>query len=266
MDEQTALRERRRVNDTVGGGNVTKRRTLELLVLGAGRGGTSLLAALLDSHPRVSVGFERHVKSTLLADSHQGHPDARAAAFLAACATEAVSSDTRIHGNKITTEQLARLEDMAGFPQTPTPATLRMFFDEMLADCRFIFILRDGRSCVRSKMARAGLDLEGACRRWRYAAGVYHFLARHPRALCLRYETLLTAPETELRRACASLEVPYAPQMLDGTLHPRMNPDYRNAGFDAAKAGLDDVPEGCEAMLAAELERCGYALRASARD
>lgn len=225
-----------------------------------------MLAALLDSHPHLAVGFEKHVKTTLLTDTYQGDARTRARAFLAACASDAAASEAHVFGNKITTEQLARLEATGEFPAAPDPATLRMFFDELLADCRFVFIIRDGRSCVRSKMARAGLDLEAACRRWRYAAEVYHFMTRHPRALCLRYEALLTDPEAELQKVCTFLGVSYAPEMLGGTAHPRMNPDYRNAGFDTAKAGLDEVPDGCEAMLADELVRCGYPLGAPTQD
>ena len=45
---------------------VTMDSNFDFLVIGAGRGGTSLLAGLLDSHPLIEVGFELHSIDTLM--------------------------------------------------------------------------------------------------------------------------------------------------------------------------------------------------------
>src|SRR5690242_13193581 len=85
------------------------------LVVGAGRGGTSLLAGLLDSHDRLEVGFEDYSEAYLVGTESTASGsdifDARVLAFLQGCKEEAARVQGRMYGNKITTEQLFGLED-----------------------------------------------------------------------------------------------------------------------------------------------------------
>lgn len=232
------------------------------LIIGAGRGGTSLIAALLDSHPQLTVAFERFAKDYLMGQALGGDEasrfDVRANAFYRACVDEAARYPRHFWGNKITTEQLGGLEQHnRTFPGQPMEI-LEAFFNRVLAQQKLVFILRDGRTCVRSKMARTGQSLETACERWLYSVQVYEFLSRHPRAICIRYESLLADPVETLGSVCEFLGIPYDQAMLEGTQHSRMNPDYRYPGFDTSKLSLSGVPKGCERLLEKALRDCGY--------
>ncbi|TVR64836.1 MAG: sulfotransferase [Candidatus Competibacteraceae bacterium] len=232
------------------------------LIIGAGRGGTSLIAALLDSHPRLTVAFERFAKEYLMGQALSGQEtlrfDVRADAFYQACIIEAGKYPEHFWGNKITTEQLHGLEQHNHvFPDQPVEV-MEVFFNQVLAQQKLVFILRDGRTCVRSKMARTGQTLEIACERWLYSVRIYEFLSRHPRAICIRYESLLTDPVETLGSVCEFLGIRYDQAMLEGTQHSRMNPDYRYPGFDTSKLSLSEIPEGCERRLEKALRDCGY--------
>jgi hypothetical protein len=235
----------------------------KFLVIGAGRGGTSLLAGLLDFHDRVEVGFERFSEAYLmgasLATSGPAIFDDRARAFLDSCRDEARRFPDSIYGNKITTEQLFGLEDHNAANPDAKIDVLDRFFNELMNGRKIVFVLRDGRTCVRSKMARTGQSLELACERWKYSVKVYRFLrARDRDTLCIRFEDLLLRPKQTLADACALLGVPYQESMLQGTADAKMLLDYRQRELNLSKLELSDIPTGCVERIRDELELCGY--------
>ena len=93
--------------------------SFSFLLIGAGRGGTSLLAGLLDSHSQLEIGFElfsidyligrkmpwcsRNKKERLIHN--------RVQAFRNACLQESLKFSGKLWGNKITSEQINGLED-----------------------------------------------------------------------------------------------------------------------------------------------------------
>ncbi|MDQ3135260.1 MAG: hypothetical protein M3Q76_10705 [Acidobacteriota bacterium] len=93
--------------------------SFSFLLIGAGRGGTSPLAGLLDSHSQLEIGFElfsidylmgrkmpwcsRNKKERLISD--------RVQAFRNACLRESLKFSGKLWGNKITSEQINGLED-----------------------------------------------------------------------------------------------------------------------------------------------------------
>ena len=106
----------------------------EFLVIGAGRGGTSLLAGLLDFHDQLDVGFEQYSEAylagTALADVKG--PDifeTRVLAFLRSCQEEATRVPDQRYGNKITTEHLFGLEDHNVANPDAKTDVLDMFFN-----------------------------------------------------------------------------------------------------------------------------------------
>lgn len=234
-----------------------------MLVLGPGRGGTSLLAALMDSHSQLRVVFEAHAERTLMhevaGETLETRMRSGAVAFHQACETDRAACTDAWWGNKITTEQLSGLQPPAERFSTNADALFAYFFDDAFKDYMCVFIQRDGRTCVRSKMARTNQDLEAACRRWEFSVAVQRFLQAHPRSYCLSYEDLVAAPVKTLRGLCRFLDVPFDPAMLDGTDHAGLNSDYRHGVFARAKLSLDGVPKGCEQRLAAALLAAGYA-------
>ncbi|NLF31868.1 MAG: sulfotransferase [Planctomycetes bacterium] len=241
------------------------------LVVGAGRGGTSLLAGLLDSHSALELDFEGRAVRHLM-----GRPilnrwrlptwrfdrlllQRRTDAFVAHCLRRAARSGAAQWGNKITTEQIEALnEHNLANPHAPVEI-LPYLFERALAGVAVLFILRDGRTCVRSKMARTGQSLQTACRRWRYSVEVYRYLrTRHPRCVCVRFEDLLADPRPSLERITDILGVPFEEGMLAGTASAKMLPEYRRGRLDPTKAALGDVPEGCVDLIADDLRECGY--------
>lgn len=133
----------------------------DFLVIGAGRGGTSLLAGLLDNHPLY------------------------------------------LRGKKI------------------------------------LFILRDGRSCVNSKVRRTNQPVNTACERWLYSVDCYRFLReKHNNSLCIKFEDLLLNPEHTLSTVCEFLDVEFSKVMLNGVSNKKMLPEYQNTELIRSKADI----------------------------
>lgn len=102
-----------------------------------------------------------------------------------------------------------------------TPLHVR-HMDELSAwfpDCRIVWIVRDGRACIRSlqKVAWASSDAPRLARQWvrNMALGAALAPAAGPRLMTVRYEALIADPETELARLCAHLGVEPAPGMAE---------------------------------------------------
>jgi hypothetical protein len=236
----------------------------QFLVIGAGRGGTSLLAGLLDAHPDITMGFEAfatdYLKGYKIAHSDYAHMlDERIAAFQQACSKEADKHPGKLWGNKITTEQIAGLEDYNSLFPFAKKNIFDAFFNQMATNV--IFILRDGRNCVASKVKRTGQAWELAAHRWRYAVRVYEYLqAQHPRTLFVRFEDLVTSPKDELMRIAKFLGINYCDEMLTGTQNHNMLMDYRRPGFDLHTTNINslNIPSFCFEIMRDDLQTCGY--------
>ncbi|MDX1510717.1 MAG: sulfotransferase [Nitriliruptorales bacterium] len=231
------------------------------LVVGAGRGGTSLVAGLLDHHPDLEVAFEAFSHTILLGrplpDEVEGSAEARAAAFVAACRRQAATRSTR-WGNKITTEQIAGLEVMPGEEPSPHPGTGLAAFANAVRGIPIVFVVRDPRTCVRSKMSRAGMEQSEAVRRWRYAVAAMDTLAAEPSTLRIRFEDLVLQPLGVLPAVCRHLGVPYVTDMLSGVENAKMVADYRRPGLDRAPLRVSEPLPG-ESDLTVMAQRLGYA-------
>lgn len=229
-------------------------------VIGAGRGGTSLLASLLNMHPSIDMGFELFAQDILMdseaicdiADPLQQ----RFSRYLAACS--AVASDSaalgRLWGNKITTEQIFSAIILSDYSIHETDPLERVF-NQILDNQLIVFILRDGRSCVSSKMSRAGLPLEEACDRWLFSVRCWQFLEQRSfPTWIIRFEDLIRNPIQVLEGICNQLDVPYDPIMLTGTSSDHLLPEYRQNGFDLTRLQEITLPaDGLERIRSALL-------------
>ena len=185
--------------------------------------------------------------------------DTRVLAFLRACREEAAQFPGKIYGNKITTEHLQGLEDHNAANPAAKIDVLDLFFNRHMKGRKIVFVLRDGRTCVRSKVSRTGQSVELACARWRYSAEVYRFLtSRHDNRICVRFEDLLLDPARTLGAVCSFLGVAFQESMLRGTGNDKLRPEYRQPRLDTSRLGLDDIPAGCLELIRDDLERCGY--------
>lgn len=245
--------------------------SFRFLIVGAGRGGTSLLTGLLDGHSRLEAAFEMFAVKRLSGESgplrrvvaqtlkRRRVIHERVRAFKRDCLREARKHPGLLWGNKITTEQIRLLEDHNRLNPHAQVDVLDFFFRESFGDVKVVFILRDGRACVRSKMTRAGLSLEEACERWRYSVKVYKYLSEErSNRISLKFEDLLREPSVELSRVCEFLEVEYEPRMLKGTLSEKIPPEYRRPSFaeEKARAGFED--DGLLSLIEDEMRYCGY--------
>jgi hypothetical protein len=233
------------------------------LIIGAGRGGTSLIAAMLDSHSSLEVGLElfsvNYLMGKEIKQSDHDLIEKRVTAFLAACNKEAKKYSKKLWGNKITTEQLHGLEDHnSANPGSPIEV-FDYFFNERLKDVKVIFILRDGRTCINSKVSRTGQSFSTAGERWKYSVMLYRFLKeRHSNNICIKFEELLAEPEKTLNAVCKFLKVPYEDSMQQGTSNPKMRPEYRQKTIDTSKTAATELPDDTLKNISHDLIYCGY--------
>lgn len=182
----------------------------------------------------------------------------RAGMFRQACLTEIRRHPTKKWGNKLTTEHLFGLEDHNAL-NPPYQPILDRFFREVVPEFQIVFILRDGRTCVSSKVRRTGQTWEHAAYRWHYAVRVLKTLQQLTRPVCIvRFEDLVREPRASLERICDYLLVPFHQSMLRQTQSELLMPEYRNVEFDRSKLAVPDLPEHIAAFLRPDLEYCGY--------
>jgi len=157
----------------------------------------------------------------------------------------------KLWGHKTTTEHILGL-------QTDGFDSLTCFIDQT-SGIKTIFILRDGRSCVRSKVARAGLTIDEAIRRWRYSVRV--LLAMQQRLATfhlVKMEDLVRNPETTLQAICDFIGIPFLPVMLSAPSSTSLNPEYRRSGFDRSAVDVSMIHDEWVAKIEEDLIACGY--------
>jgi len=233
------------------------------LALGAGRGGTSLLGACLAGHSRIALAMELFGWNLLMGCglSHRKPDDVlpdRVREFRAGCLKEVKRHKPLMWGNKLTTEQLFGLEDHNAL-NPPYQDVLARFFAEAVPEFRIIFIVRDGRACVASKVRRTGQAWEQAAYRWHYAVRVMKAVQALERPTCIvRFEELIASPETTLRKMCEYLNLEFQATMLQQTESEIIMPEYRNTGFDAGKLSIPELPPHILQFIRPDLDYCGY--------
>lgn len=235
----------------------------EILIVGAGRGGTSLLAGILDAHPQLEIAFEQfsadYLMGRALSPESARNYFKRVEAFRNACDQAAKQFPNSIWGNKITTEQLRALQKHNSIEGNNKIDILQQFFGESFRDKKTIFILRDGRACSLSKTNRTGIDLVQACTRWQFSAKVYRYLNEHRGNWhIVKYEDLVSNPSYTVADVCDFLEIEYAEDMLlKGTDNPKMLQEYRQQSI-VEKRQVSALPENCLQLIKEDLIYCGY--------
>jgi hypothetical protein len=210
-------------------------------LVGCNRSGTTMLRAMLDSHPQVSVPPEAYFVipvlnraahyergdgfdvDTLLADL-QGNPSFRRNWLLSADSIDALRTappaDTpdalaRLYASYAAERSKPRYAD-----KTPQHVLHIDLLARSFPTSRFVHLVRDGRDVVPSLIEnRHGpARFPDAVEYWRsrVLAGRRIGGALGPtRYLEIRYDELVAAPEAQLRTLCEFLDLPYDPQMLE---------------------------------------------------
>lgn len=233
------------------------------LVIGAGRGGTSLLAASLAGHPDIAMAIElfgwTHLMGLAFAHSDPKAIFAeRTRAFREGCLAEIRRHAPRKWGDKLTTEHLFGLEDHNAL-NPPYQDVIERFFEEVVPEFQIVYIMRDGRACIASKVRRTGQSWEHAAFRWHYAVSVLKTLQKLERPVhLLKFENLVSDPRGQLDEVCRYLGLPFHEAVLQQTASANVLPEYRCSEFDRSKLVIPDVPAHILAFIRSDLEYCGY--------
>jgi len=232
------------------------------LIIGAGRGGTSLIMALLDYHSKLELISEFNSVKYLMGKGIKHETGSniinnRIDLFKDSCIEEASKYPNKLWGNKITTEQLRGLNNKIQNPKKDKDL-FDVFFKEYLKTKKKIFILRDGRNCVVSKINRTDKSMEQACDGWNYSVAVYKYLESDVNSLCIKFEDLINSPILTLMQISKFLEITFEEKMLDGVLNKKLSPDYQNTGFIKEKTVPPIIDEQYYDLIKANLKYCGY--------
>lgn len=214
-----------------------------IFIVGFPRSGTTLLAAMLSSHPDIACGVETHFFSMLtdqdLAEA-AGDPNwpevaVQKVASLSS-AGESLLSQYGITKNDLRTElalcpaqKQALLDGLLALyarrerkviwlEKTPNHLAQLDRLRRLFPEARIIRIVRDPRDSLRSifQLPWAPESI---------LALAYDFRARHfdaqrffnadPDSLTVKYEELVTQPESVLKQLCSFLQIQYDSRMLD---------------------------------------------------
>jgi hypothetical protein len=233
-------------------------------IVGAGRGGTSLLSGLLDYHTQLEVGFEEFAVACLMGKGLSNVQGAelfnqRVTSYINGCNQLAAKSSHLTWGNKITTEQIYGLEEHNDRNPYGMINVLDELFNKFFGKQKIVFILRDGRTCINSKVNRTGQSFEDACRRWQYSVRCYRFFVeKHSMNICIKYEDLLYEPKFTLGRICAFLDIPYQETMLAGVNNSKIPSEYRTKNIDLSKLLSISLPQHIAEKIHSDMQYCGY--------
>jgi len=232
-------------------------------VIGPGCGGTSLVAGLLDFNPLIEVGFELGAMQYLYRQQRRRpvldywrfrmHHYRRSVNLIAS------SSSKPVFSNKITTEQLAGLLIHGeSFYSTRNQRRLCTIVNHLFQGQRLVLVMRDGRTCIPSKMSRGGHSLEQSVFRWQQSVQIVHHLHASPLpTYLLLYEDLVQNPDLSLRCLCEFIGVPFDAEMINGTVNSKMHPRYRSNSLAFPKAPLE-LPQSVVSAISSDLSLFGY--------
>ena len=186
-----------------------------LLILGAPRSGTTLLAAMIGCHDDIGLLVEsKHMAFTEIAGK-------------------------AVVGNKLCVPNQIEFEAnwdqrVSRFSKAPLEKYLA------LPNFKLVLIVRHVESVTASIKKRAGKPDETALMYWGRGIEIMHELKqRLPQdTVVIAFENMLANPERHMRRVTDLLALPYQKKMLEGYKH---NPYYRDfSGFDLSRAAAPE--------------------------
>jgi hypothetical protein len=191
-----------------------------LLILGAPRSGTTLLAAMISRHTEIAVLNED-----------------RGWAMLKLLG-KAIVGNKRCIPNQIEMNRrnlfAIRLWKRIGLAREYPTSQFSIAEYLTLPHIRVIALIRNGNDVISSGMRRGNKSFRGASYRWCRAIQIIHELkAKHPeQVLVVSFEDLVLYPRENMQRVALFLEVEYQERMLEGPVH---NPRYPENGMNKEK-------------------------------
>ena len=232
-------------------------------VVGVGRSGTTLLRLMLDAHPQLAIPPETHFAPQVIERGRAGATpqelvvEITGARGFADFGIEAESLRDQVAGlgsadpAEILRTFYGLYADAHGKSRwgdkTPIYVTKMRTIGAVLAEARFVHLIRDGRDVALSRRKRgmgAGKPIANTAERWRDRIENARRQARRLRGryLELRYEDLVTNPEPALRRVCELIRLDFDPAMLSH--HDRAGKRLAELGDLAGKGPRRDRPAG----------------------
>ena len=204
---------------------------INLLVFGAPRSGTSLLAAMLGAHPDVAMAHEdtgdgwtrvvgKRVQGVKLVTPHQIEH------------THALPERLRRARRRIRRYGLQNWG--IGWPRFKMRSVFTIRDFQTWPDARLLAVLRDPQDGIESIQQR-GTHLYGEAEyRWARALEAIETVRTETpdRLHVIYYDNLVRDPETTMRRCLAWLDLPYDSRVIQGE-----TVNYGAGGIDPAKAG-----------------------------
>lgn len=243
-------------------------------VVGVGRSGTTLLRLMLDAHPRLAVPPETHFVPELIARARLRVPAEELVDEIVAARNW---DDFGLDAGALRGRVAALGDDRAATilrafytlyaerqgkdrwgDKTPIYVKRMRLIADVLAEARFIHLIRDGRDVALSRRRRgmgAGKPITNVAERWRRRITLARRQARRLRGryLEVRYEDLVADPEPQLRAICDLCELELDPAMLA---------HHERAAERLAELGHDLAPEGRRRERSGEERLAAHAMAA----
>ena len=276
-----------------------------IFIIGANRSGTTLLRLLLNAHSSIAIPDELvyfNGRFTRPAYANWRNPDLSHEEYATFVRRFLRQNETVLHPLSIEELEQSILSDGAPDLRRPyahalqtwaechgknrwgekTPGNLFYvgLIQNMFPRARFIYLMRDPRAGVHS-MNKSVLFTHDAVinalnRRKYMRKGLAHLQSVVPsnHRTLIKYEDLVTAPESTVRALCAFLDEPYEPQMLnfhessEQYMKPRAANQFNQAAtrpitaakIDAWHQGLTEEEKALvEWICARDMQRHGYA-------
>lgn len=200
------------------------------LILGASRGGTTIIASALGSHPSVAI-LDEEMSGALNKITGGKIPGVKL------CIPNQIELDRRWH-------PLFKLGLMSGYLRKSmimnrvplSPLSIRDY--DRFGNIRHICIIRHPAGVISAIMNRENRSQKVALYRWRRCLEVFKAIDQDPsyNPVFISFENLVIAPEETLRSLCSEIDLEFAEQMLSA---PTRNTRYTSGSFDSTKANYE---------------------------
>ncbi len=203
-----------------------------LLVLGAPRSGTTLLAAMLATHSQISVLFEEFwgAAGHILAKKYKG---------VKLCIPNQIELSYRW---TILDLLIARIPKLRSIPPLFKSASSKFSIEDYLSneELKVVAIVRDRDSVIKSMLSRTKYTPKLAEKEWSRSIEIMHTLyEKYPdRVAIIKFNSLVESPENVAKKLSEFLSVDFEEEMLQAYKH---TPIYNSKGIEAKKAATNDL-------------------------